>query len=289
MVQVMNSDFAHDVQFQKLCAGGSRIDLVDFMLELARDAYPRLNDAECRGQINDLAARVPLHCPAQLNGSIAERLSAVSHVLYEREGFHGDMENYYDPRNSYLNDVLTRRRGLPITLGVLYMVVARRVGLRVHGVGTPGHFMLGCDAGTGRNDPAERLYIDPFHQGEILTQQACWERVEGLLDQPSLLSAVHFRPATHKEISLRMLRNLKAAHAMRDNWAAALPVQQRLVLLVPDQPSERRDLALIYLRNHRPYQATQLLEPYLARCSKEEVAQLTPFMRMARRMQAELN
>lgn len=149
--------------------------------------------------------------------------------------------------------------------------------------------MLGCEVGASNQGCGEKLYVDPFNQGEILSRQACWDRVEGMLAQPSVLSAVHFRPATHKEICVRMLRNLKAAHAMQSDWEASLPVQQRLVLLVPDQPDEKRDLALIYLRNNHPYRATQLLEDYLADCTQDEVVQLTPFLRVARRMQAELN
>ena len=175
-------------------------------------------------------------------------------------GFRGNQDSYYDPRNSYLNDVLARRLGIPISLAIIYTAVGRRAGLDLYGVGTPGHFVVGC-----RGSGGETLYVDPFTDAAILDEAACRERIHQVLGQTDVLTDEHFRPATTREIAARVLRNLKAAHAMRDAWPAALPVQLRLTSLLPDVLDERRDLGLIYLRNNDPHRATALLEQYVAR------------------------
>src|SRR5690606_25356727 len=109
----------------------------------------------------------------------------------------------YDPRNSYLNEVLDNRTGIPITLGIVYLAVAQFAGLPVYGVSTPGHFVLGC------HDLDERLYIDPFTDGDVLSPSACQRRVERINDEPGSLDEDDFRPACVRAIAVRVLRNLK--------------------------------------------------------------------------------
>jgi regulator of sirC expression with transglutaminase-like and TPR domain len=139
----MSSPFAGNVEFQKLLAGQTKIDLPQLMLEFATDAYPKLDGSVCLAELDRLgrlAAKELARLPD--SSSLELRLAAVSQVLYEAQGFHGNDEQYYDPRNSYLNEVLERRLGIPISLGIVYMAVAARVGLPVEGVCTPGHFVL---------------------------------------------------------------------------------------------------------------------------------------------------
>jgi regulator of sirC expression with transglutaminase-like and TPR domain len=215
--------------------------------------------------------------------SLPCRLGAVSEVLYLREGFRGNSRAYYDPRNSYLNDVLTRRLGIPISLGIVYIEVARRAGLNVYGIPTPGHFVLGCA------EDMSTLYVDPFSMGEILDLESCRHRIERALGREGVLSDEHFRPATHLEIAARVLKNLKAVHVSQSEWTAALPVQRRLALLLPGAADERRDLGLIFLRTGSAVPALALLEKYVEHCSIDDRAALEPYLRSARRMVAELN
>lgn len=280
----MPPPFAGDVQFNKLLARRTDVNLVRLMLEFARDAYPALDAGASLAELDRLGRRahVLLHRAASPAG-LRPRLAALSELLYAEEGFHGNTQSYYDPRNSYLNEVLARRCGIPISLGIVYLAVAGRAGLRMYGVGTPGHFVLGSTV------QGETLYVDPFSAGTVLGREACQGRIEGLLGQAGVLGDEHFRPATMLEIGTRVLGNLKAAYVMDNNWSAALPVQERLALLLPGAPDELRDLGLMYLRTGQAVPALELLEKHLQSCPAAEAEALQPYLRSARRMRAELN
>jgi regulator of sirC expression with transglutaminase-like and TPR domain len=281
---MMSVPFPRDVEFHKLLAGSPNVDLVRLMFEFAGDAYPQLDVGRCLTEIRRLGDEVKEQQGQQkVARSVQRRLSIVSRTLYDIEGFHGNREEYYDPRNSYLNEVLSRRTGIPISLGILYMAVARQVGISMYGVGTPGHFVIGCEAD---GDP---LYIDPFSQGEFLPLPAMRRHLESMAGHPGCLTAEHFRPATDLEIAVRVLRNLKGAYARQDNWAAVVPVQSRLALLLPGALDEKRDLGLIYLRTGRPQPALTLLKQYANHCSADEAEEVRPFLRSAMRLVAELN
>ena len=217
-----------------------------------------------------------LRCPQK-------RLAAISRVLYEVEGFHGNRDDYYDPDNSYLNEVLARRCGIPISLGILYMAVAARVGLKTFGVNTPGHFVVGCSAGS------DVWYVDPFTAGDVLDQQDCKRRIEYMLGKTGTVCEQHFQPAAPLEIAARVLRNLKAAYAMRECWPSLLRVQRRLATLLPEVADEQRDLGLVYLRMGEPAQALELLERYARDCTCEDSAAIRSSLQSARRMMAERN
>jgi regulator of sirC expression with transglutaminase-like and TPR domain len=274
------SDFAGDIQFRRLIEGQGGVDLVHLMLEFARDAYPNLNPVECLLAIDQLGVACDdLPCAA----SLPDRLGAISRVMYDVEGFHGNREEYYDPRNSYINDVVERRCGIPISLGILYMAVAARAGVKMFGINTPGHFVVGCAC-------AQRCwYVDPFTGGDVLDQDACRRRVEQMVGKTNVVRADHFHPATPLEIAARVLRNLKAAYAMQEQWPEVLCVQRRLTALLPQVADERRDLGLVYLRLGEPARALSELEPYLASCPREQAEALRPSIQAARRMAAERN
>jgi regulator of sirC expression with transglutaminase-like and TPR domain len=277
------TQFDASPEFAKLLAGRDEIDLVQFMLELAADAYPDLDRVGCLLEIDRLSVACCDHAAGRAMASVRERLTAISETLYEVEGFHGNREAYYEPQNSYLNEVLARRCGIPISLGILYMAIAARAGLRVFGVNAPGHFVVGClhNAGT--------LFVDPFTNGDVLELAACKQRIERVLGKPGALADEDFYAAAPLDIAARVLRNLKAAYAMQDCWPEVLRVQQRLSALLPQIPQECRDLGLIYLRLGEPTKALPVLEQYLDVCGSEQAAALEPSLHAARRMIAELN
>jgi regulator of sirC expression with transglutaminase-like and TPR domain len=279
----MSAAFSDNPQFARLLAQRDvEVDIPQLMLEFATDVYP---DLSANSSLLELArlGEAARKMVSAAGGDIANRLKAVSELLYQQEGFRGNQDSYYDPRNSYLNDVLERRLGIPISLAIVYTTVGRLAGLDLFGVGSPGHFMVGCH-GNGQT-----LYIDPFDDGEILDEEACRERIERVLGQQNVISSEHFRAATTREIAARVLRNLKAAYAMADSWREALPVQLRLVALLPEAPDERRDLGLIYLRNGDPHPATKLLQEYVEHAPAEAGEAVLPFLKSARRMAAERN
>jgi regulator of sirC expression with transglutaminase-like and TPR domain len=216
-------------------------------------------------------------------GDAAARLVVVSRILYEVEGFQGNREAYYEPQNSYLNQVLARRSGIPISLGILYMSVAARAGLETFGVNTPGHFVVGCRTA---GDP---LFVDPFNGGDVLDRRECTCRVEQALGKTGVVGPEHFAPAAPLEIAARVLHNLKAAHALAGDWGAVLLVQQRLAALLPECPQEKRDLGLVHLRLGEPNQALRAWECYLKACDGQQAAALRPSIQAARRMLAETN
>lgn len=278
--------FASDVEFHKLVSRRDDVDLVELMLEFAADAYPGFDRLGCLEEFDRLGgqARTRLAELAPADDSLAARLEVLSRLLCVEERFRGNDESYYDPRNSHVNEVLSRRLGIPISLAIVYMAVAARAGVATYGVAAPGHFVVGA----GAEDDA--WYVDPFHGGVVLDREACRRRIEEVLGERDVLRDEHFRPAAPWEIGARVLRNLKAAYVMDNQWLKALPVQERLVLLLPEAPDERRDLGLMYLRNGRPQQALPLLEEYVARhCQRDQAEALQPYLRSARRMLAELN
>src|SRR6185295_12356636 len=193
------SHFETSPEFAKLVAGSCDIDLVQFMLEIAEDAYPHLDRVGCLMEIDRLGVVCGDHPDCCDAATVRGRLQAVSETLYDIEGFHGNRDEYYEPENSYLNEVLARRCGIPISLGILYMAVAARVGLRMFGVNAPSHFIVGCHA------PEGDLFVDSFSMGDILNRRACQARIERLLGQPGALTNDHFQPAAPRDVIVRVL------------------------------------------------------------------------------------
>ncbi len=219
---------------------GPDMDLARAALTMALPEYPGLDVPEHMSRLDRLAARV--REAAGTDDSAYRRLACVDYVLFKREGFKGNEDDYYDPENSFLNRVMARKRGIPITLAVVYMEVARRVGLEVDGVGFPGHFLVKarCDG--------QDLLVDPFHGGDILSPadlQNLLDKLYGgrLQVQPGYLSAV---PARH--IVQRMLNNLKLVYANRQDLKRCLRAVEQLVILNPDDAEQVRDRGLLRLR-----------------------------------------
>jgi regulator of sirC expression with transglutaminase-like and TPR domain len=220
------------VDFQTLARlPDERIDVLTGALLIARDAYPTLRVDVARAEVEDLAG--PL---GQLGGLDAEiQADRVSDHLFGACGFRGNTDDYYDPRNSFLNDVLERRLGIPITLSVLYVEVARRAGVTAHGIGFPGHFLVRVERESG-----PPLVVDPFVGGRIVGRSMLDSMAR---DAPAArrLARSLIAPASPRDVLSRMLANLKAVYAAQGDVARVLVVTSRILELLPDLPSELRD------------------------------------------------
>lgn len=274
--------FADSPEFRRLIAGESTVDPARVALELAADAYPGLDIEDYLARIAALSERVRPRCPS--NAGPREILGQVNWVLYVEEELRGNQDDYYDPRNSYLNEVLDRRLGIPISLSVLYWAIARPLGLSVAGLNFPGHFMLRVD------DNQETLFVDPFHSGAILDREACRRRLSEFLQQPVDLSDEVTAPAPLAVVVTRMLRNLKSIYLRAEDIPSVLPIQRRLVALNPRDAEELRDLGVICLRAERPGEVVDPLQAYLSTSPADaRSAEIATLLDAARRRLAEWN
>jgi regulator of sirC expression with transglutaminase-like and TPR domain len=272
----VRSPFAESPEFQRLLRRESRSDLVRIALEIARDAYPGLEIEQYLGKIEALADRVRDRCAAGAKPRAV--LGQINWVLFVEEGYQGNTENYYDPRNSYLNEVIDGKLGIPITLSVLYAKIAARVGLTMAGMNLPGHFMLRAGFGDAT------IFVDPFHAGALLDRKGCERRISELLGQPVALSEEQLAPCSNDVVVTRMLRNLKAIYLEQKDYATALPVIRRLAALNQDDPHEQRDFGMLCLQLDRPAEAIEPLQAYLdARPQDQDADIIRPLLRAARR------
>ncbi len=187
-----------------------------------------------------------------------EKIAAFNSFMFEELGFAGNQQNYYDPRNSLLNQVLERRTGIPITLSIVYCEVARRAGLSAAGVGFPGHFLVrvGEEFNEGR-------LVDPFNR-TIVDEEECQERLDSVYGGQVPLITEHLRPATSREIIIRLLRNLKGIYAPAHLHRRALAVVERILLLAPQAFDERRDRGALLAQLGRYAESVADLKTYLA-------------------------
>lgn len=223
----------------------SEINLGEAALLIAADAYPGLDVERYLRLLDEIAepvqARLPKRVPLQ---GLVEALNG---HLFGELGFFGNTEHYYEPQNSYLNEVLDRRRGIPITLSVVYMEVARRVGLDVVGIGLPGHFIVEA------RQTEESALLDPFHGGEALTLDDCERLVSDVYGGTVSFSEEYLVPVTQRQILGRILNNLKMIYLPGGDTERAWPVVEKMVHLDPDSPLDRRDRGLLaHGRNQFP-------------------------------------
>ncbi|MGH7266444.1 MAG: SirB1 family protein, partial [Candidatus Rokuibacteriota bacterium] len=214
----------------------------------------------------------------------AAAAAALSRHLFEQEGFRGNREDYYDPRNSFLNDVLDRRLGIPITLAVLYVEAAARAGVAARGIGLPGHFIVEVTRG------GERCRVDPFSGGVGLDEAACHALVRQVRGPDVPFDAAWLSPVTTRQIVARMLANLKGVYTRRAEWPRALRVVERLVTLLPRSLEEVRDRGTIRARLGEPRAAIADWEAYLrGRPDAADAAAVRDNLRAVRQALAVLN
>jgi regulator of sirC expression with transglutaminase-like and TPR domain len=224
-----------------------KIDLAEAALLCAQDTYPQLDIRSELDSLEALAARLRDRLPADF--SVTHRLVALNNYLFRELGFSGNMDEYYDPRNSFLNDVLARKTGIPITLSILYLEVGQRLGLKLKGVSFPGHFLVKVRVTGGE------LVLDPYAGGRSLSEEELRERLAQFTDQDTakeLPLEDFLEPASPRQILARLLRNLKAIYLDAKDFDKALGVMNRLVILLPDVPEERRDRGLVFARLECP-------------------------------------
>jgi regulator of sirC expression with transglutaminase-like and TPR domain len=167
----------------------------------------------------------------------------MNHILFQEEGFAGNAAHYYDRRNSFLNDVLDRKLGIPITLSIVYMEVGRRLGLSLEGVSFPGHFLVKLELERGR------IVLDPYLGGISLSEQELRSRLhQAYGDQSDVPLDRLLTSAGKRHILTRLLHNLKAIYLRKEEYTKVLPVIDRILLIRPDRPEELRDRGLIYER-----------------------------------------
>jgi regulator of sirC expression with transglutaminase-like and TPR domain len=225
-----------------------KIDLARACLMIAQDAYPGLEIDRYLGDIERMALRLRTRLPQ--SGDAEERVVALNQYLFGDLGFQGNADDYYDPRNSYLNEVLDRRIGIPITLSILYMEVGRRVGLPLEGISFPGHFLVRLRMRGGT------LVLDPFTSGAPLSEAELRERLQRVIPQgvadnvpvAELPMDQFLEPATNRQILSRLLRTLKGIYRETDKPERMLAVLNRMLVLSPGASAELRDRGLLYHR-----------------------------------------
>ena len=235
--------------FAQLLGGDdSRIDLARACLMIAQDAYPGLDVDRYLGEIERMAIRLRARMP-QANAA-EEKVVALNQFLFDDLGYWGNTDDYYDPRNSYLNEVIDRKTGTPISLSILYMELGRRIGLPLEGVSFPGHFLVRLRLRGGT------LVLDPFAGGTPQSEAELRERLQRVIPEgaaggvaPVELPLDQFlEPASNRQILARVLRNLKGIYREKDRPERMLEVLNRMLVVAPDASSELRDRGYVYQR-----------------------------------------
>src|SRR5262245_14918430 len=233
------------------------IDLGHASLLIAREEYPDLDVRLYLARLDEMADEVRRRMTGREGD--ASQIAHLNRLLFEELGFRGNREEYYDPRNSFLNEVLDRRMGIPITLSMVYIEVGRRIGCRLEGVAFPGHFLV---RHAGRTSMPGVL-IDPFNRGQILTEQECARLLLEMYGGKMAFRPELLKRARNREILQRMIHNLKWIYHRQRDFHMALRIQQLLLCTAPDRPEEIRDRGMIHFRLALFAQAAADLETYL--------------------------
>lgn len=233
------------------------LDLVTGALLIARDTYPALDVTLQKQRFEVLAA--PLAGQGLEEAPVLGQTAVLAEYLYESCGFRGNRSDYYDPRNSFLNEVLDRRLGIPITLAVVYIEVARRLGVRAEGVGFPGHFLVRVE------DPrrGDAVIVDPFGSGAILGRSDLEQMLRHGESAKVALRPSMLTPTPTRHILARILMNLRGIYTARADYPRLLLVLDHLIDLIPDVANEVRDRGLLWAKLGAPGAAIDDLSRYL--------------------------
>lgn len=236
------------------------IDLAEAALAIAATEYPGLDPAPTIEALDRLAERVE----AGPTLSALANIAAINKVLFEEENFAGNTSEYDDPRNSYLNDVLQRKTGIPITLSLVYTEVARRKGVPLAGVGFPGHFLV------KHPGPPAEIVIDPFHGGAVLARTDCLDLLKQHFGPEAELKAEYFAASTKKQILARMLNNLKGSYHRRGNYSKVLAMIELSLATREDVLTDIRDRGMVYFAMRRFTEAAREFKVYLKLAGEDD-------------------
>ena len=240
---------------QEVSRSDESINLAKASLYCAQAEYPDLEVTKYLEQLDlmaqDIAVKLPdQHYPLQI-------IKTINNHLYNNLEFRGNDQDYYNPKNSFLNDVIELRRGIPLTLSIIYLEIAKRLNFPMLGIGMPGHFIIRPDF-----DDAG-IFVDAFNQGEILFKEDCQAKLEQLYQQPVKLEPQFLNPVSNKQILARLLNNLKQIYLHRRQYNKVLAIITGLLTLFPNNPSELRDRGLLYYELKLWQEASQDLQAYL--------------------------
>lgn len=255
--------------FGALVQSDAQFHLLEAAVSLGQDEYPQLDVLQVLAEVDALLARLRRRLPA--DAPAMHKLRLLNHFFFHDLHFGGNLNHYYDPENSYLHRVLERRRGIPVSLAVLWLELAQGLGLPAHGVGFPGHFMVKV------NLPQAQVVIDPFSgqslsREELLSRLEAWRGSHGLSGQSDLPLGHYLQAMPAREIVARMLRNLKEIHRTQEDWQRLVAVEDRLLVLLPQAWGEYRDRGLAQAELGQLGFAVQDLETYLGQVGDGEDA-----------------
>ena len=275
----MKPPFENSPEFRRLLNGEETLDLARIALEIARDAYPMIDIEAYLLRLERFSERVRERCHTLEKPRLV--LGQINWVLFVEEGFQGNVSQYDDPRNSYLNEVIDRKTGIPISLSVIYWHVASKVGLSVAGLNLPAHFMLNVSV----TEPGQgAIIVDPFHSGALLDREGCRKQIARQVGRNVAIDDASFEPCTLNQVVSRMLRNLTSLYVNSHEYTAAIPVLRRLAALNPTNFDEQRDLGLLLLRLDRPAEAIVHLQKYIeARPDRPDAPDIQAILRVAQR------
>ena len=246
--------------FGSLVAEDQGFALLEAAIAVAQDDHPQLDPQGVLSQVDALGERLKRRVPA--DAVVLQKLRFLNRFFFQDLGFAGNVNNYYDPRNSYVHEVLQTRRGIPITLALLYIELASHIGLNARGVAFPGHFLVKLRAGQGE------VIIDPMSgqslsRAELEERLGPYRRARGLTGEFEVPLGLFLQAAPPRDTLARLLRNLKEIHRAAEDWPRLLAVCERLVLLLPQAWDERRDRGLVLAQLGRDAAAAQDLAEYL--------------------------
>ncbi len=253
--------------FASLVAEDAGLALTEAAIAVAQDDEPGLDPQGVLAEIDALADKLRRRLAA--DAMPMQRLRLLNHYFFTELGFAGNVNNYYDPHNSYLHRVLQTRRGIPISLALLYIEFATQVGLQARGISFPGHFLVKLRM------PQGEVVIDPF-SGRSLSREelderlAPYRRQQGLVGDFDVPLGLFLQAASARDVLARLLRNLKEIHRSAADWPRLLAVQQRLVILLPEAWEERRDRGLAYAELGQYLLALDDVEAYLRHCPEAD-------------------
>jgi len=232
------------------------IPIEEIALLVAKERYPDICLQSYRNRLDEFA-RNARH---RIGGVVGGRAIAkgLSHYLFHEEGFKANRQDYYNPSNSYFNDVLDQRTGIPISLSILYVAVGRRLQLPVAGVAFPGHFIVQY------HEPGDIFYIDTFNYGALLSAETCQQRLREQFGEALTYRREFLEPATHREILIRMLTNLKMSYMLRKKFEIVLTILTQILLFTAEGAEELKERGLIYYQMECFNAALNDLESYLA-------------------------